>query len=179
MRTQMKLARGLVTLALGTFAAAAAAEAPPGPLEPLAWLAGSCWSGTFADGKTKDLVCYEWAFDGMFLRSRHRVTGGPEPYSGETLFSFEKATGTIRFDYYNSLGDVMRSSAVSTADGVSFPVENASYAGAPIELRSAWTRRGADGYSAITERRYGEEWRAILVIEFVRSGPASDWRAEE
>ncbi len=78
-------------LAMGWPGPAKTAEASsPDPLAPLAWLAGSCWTGTFADGRTKDFVCYEWTLEGKFLRSRHHVVGGGRPYSGETLFSFDR-----------------------------------------------------------------------------------------
>ena len=149
------------------------ADVPPAaePLAPLAWLAGNCYTGTFADGKTKDLICYEWVFEGKFLRSRHRVVGGEKPYAGETLISFDKATGVIRFDYYNSLGDVLRGEVQPNAEGVAFPAEKVTIGGESAEIRSSWKRRGSEGYAAVTERRYGDDWRTLFTIEFVRDAP--------
>ena len=151
----------------------ASAEAPTAqePLAPLAWLAGNCYTGTFADGKTKDFICYEWVFEGKFLRSRHRVVGGEKPYAGETLVSFDKASGVIRYDYYNSLGDVLRGEVMPTAEGVAFPAEKVTIGGESAEIRSSWKRRGSDGYAAVTERRYGDDWRTLFTIEFVRDAP--------
>jgi hypothetical protein len=148
----------------------AVAEAPAAadPLGAMAWLAGNCYTGTFADGKTKDFVCYEWVFERKFLRSRHRVVGAEKPYAGETLVSFDKATGVIRYDYYNSLGDVLRGEALPHADGVAFPAEKVTIGGESAEIRSSWQRRGADGYAAVTQRRYGDQWRTLFTIEFVR-----------
>jgi hypothetical protein len=160
---------GVVCLGVMALLGPAKAEAPAAaePLAPLAWLAGNCYTGTFADGKTKDFICYEWVFDGKFLRSRHRVVGGEKPYAGETLISFDKATGVIRYDYYNSLGDVLRGEVRPTAVGVAFPAEKVTIGGESAEIRSSW-RRGTDGYAAVTERRFGEEWRTLFTIEFVR-----------
>jgi hypothetical protein len=148
----------------------ASAEAPSAqePLAPLAWLAGNCYTGTFADGTTQDFICYEWVFEGKFLRSRHRVVGGAKPYAGETLISFDKAAGVIRFDYYNSLGDVLRGEVMPSTEGVAFPPEQVTIGGESAEIRSSWKRRGTDGYAAVTERRAGDEWRTLFTIEFVR-----------
>jgi hypothetical protein len=146
----------------------AAAPADPGPLAPLARLAGSCWTGTFADGKTKDFICYEWVFEGKFLRSRHRVVGAGAPYAGEALYSFDKAAKTLHYDYFNSLGDVLRGEVAPGADGVTFPIERVTIEGESAEIRSSWKWRGEDGYSAITERRYGDAWRTVITIEFRR-----------
>jgi len=145
-----------------------ASAADAGPLAPLARLAGSCWTGTFADGKTKDFICYEWVFEGKFLRSRHRVVGAGAPYAGEALYSFDKVAKALHYDYFNSLGDVLRGEVVPGGDGVTFPVERVTIEGESAEIRSSWKWRGADGYSAITDRRYGDEWRTVFTIEFTR-----------
>lgn len=144
-------------------------------LAPLAWLAGSCWTGIFADGKTRDHVCYDWVFDRKFLRSRHRVVGDAQPYAGESWISYDKKSGGIHYDYFNSLGDVLRGAVVPDADGVAFPAEPVTIEGQPAEIRSAWRRKGADAYAAVTERRYGEEWRPLFTIEFVRDA-TQEWR---
>jgi hypothetical protein len=167
--TRHRIWIALLALA-GVLGAARAAEspAPAGALAPLAWLAGSCWTGTFADGKTRDLICYEWVFGDKFLRSRHHVEGGEKPYAGETLYSVDPASGAIHYDYFNWLGDVLRGEVVPTADGVDFPVEKVTIGGEAAEIRSSWKRRGDDAYTAVTERRFGDEWRTVFTIEFVR-----------
>ncbi len=71
------------------------------------------------------------------------------------------------------LGDVLRGEAVPAADGVTFPVEQVKIGGQAAEIRSAWKRRGDDAYSAITERRYGDEWRPLFAIEFTRDQPGA------
>jgi hypothetical protein len=162
-------------LLLAARIAAAQAPAPPAaPLAPLEFLADSCFMGTFADGKTKDFVCYSWVFDRKFLRSRHRVIGGEGPYSGETLIARNQATGTLEFAYYNSAGGIIRGEIVPTADGLLFPSEKVQMQGAPAELRSIW-RRTRNGYTAVTEKLDNGSWRPFMTIDFVRSGPASQW----
>jgi hypothetical protein len=155
-------------------AADPAGAAEQGPLAPLARLAGSCWTGSFADGKTKDLICYEWVFEGKFLRSRHHVVGAGAPYAGEALYSFDKAANALHYDYFNSLGDVLRGEVVPGADGVTFPIERVTIGGESAEIRSSWKWRGEDGYLAITDRRFGDEWRTVFTIEFTRdAAPAA------
>jgi len=148
-------------------------------LAPLAWLAGSCWTGTFADGQTKDLVCYEWMLGGRFLRSRHRVIGGEGPYAGETVFARNSASGKLEFTYFNSPGGTVRGEIEPTAEGLRFPSETVEMGGETFELRSAWRRDGEDRYVAVTERLADGEWRSMMTIDFVRSGPASEWMPED
>ena len=49
----------------------AARAEPSAHFAPQAFLAGSCWRGTFPDGKRTDEHCYEWVYAGQFLRDRH------------------------------------------------------------------------------------------------------------
>lgn len=152
-----------------------AAEPPATPLAPLAWLAGSCWTGTFADGTTRDLVCYEWMLGGQFLRSRHRVVGGKAPYAGETILGRNAATGALEYTYFNSAGGVMRGEIVPVEDGLSFPPDTMEMGGTTFEVRSAWKRHGPDRYVATSERLVDGVWKPFMTIEFVRSGPSTDW----
>ena len=110
-----------------------------------------------------------------FLRSRHRVLGGAQPYAGETWISFDKTSGSIHYDYFNSLGDVLRGAVAPSTDEVAFPAETVTIEGQPAEIRSAWRRKGADAYAAVTERKVGEEWRPLFTIEFVRDA-TQEWR---
>lgn len=168
---------GLVVVATGQLAAGQ--DASPRPLASLAWLAGSCWTGTFADGRTKDLVCYEWMLGGTFLRSRHRVVGGAGPYEGETVLGHSAGTGKLEYTYFSSPGAIMRGETVPVEKGLSFPAARVEVGGATIELRSAWTRVGEDRYVATSERFAGGEWTPFMRIEFVRSGPSSGWSGPE
>jgi hypothetical protein len=170
--------RGHAALALVLlFASSTVAETPPSaedPLAPFAFLADSCFLGTFADGKTQDLVCYSWMLDKKFLRSRHRVVGGTGPYAGETILGRNQATGKLEYTYYNTLGGILRGEIVPTADGLSFPPQRVEMQGAAHEVRSAW-RKTDTGYVASSERNENGEWKPFMQVSFARKGPASEW----
>jgi len=61
---------------LAGMAMAAPAEAPPAPYQPLAFLVGHCWKGTFPDGKATDEHCFSWIYGGKFVRDEHVVHRG-------------------------------------------------------------------------------------------------------
>ena len=46
-------------------------------LMPIAFLAGSCWTGVFQGSETFDVHCYEPVYDGQYLRDVHAVLDGP------------------------------------------------------------------------------------------------------
>jgi carboxymethylenebutenolidase len=151
-------------------AVSAAASLPlpaDSPLAPLAFLADSCFLGTFADGKTQDLVCYTWMLDRQFLRSRHRVIGAPQPYAGETILGRNQTTGKLEYTYYNSLGGILRGEIEPTTEGLSFPAEKVEMQGATREVRSVW-RKTESGYVAASERNAEGEWKPFMTITFER-----------
>src|SRR5690606_31505588 len=120
-------------------------------------------------------VCYDWRFGGTWLRSRHRVLGGPAPYEGETWIGWDSASARLEFYYFNSPGGVVRGAIEPTDDGLAFPDETVEMGGRTMSLRSRWTRDGADRYVAATEKLVDGTWQPMMRIDFVRSGPATDW----
>jgi hypothetical protein len=108
------------------------------------------------------------------VRSRHRVIGGPSPYSGETMFGPGEG-GAFEYVYFNVSPETIRGKVTATADGFDFSAETIEFQGRPLEIRSVWRWRGADGYSAVTERKVDGAWQEWMRIEFVRYGPASRW----
>lgn len=194
MRSGAKCGRAVLAIMTGWVAlvgasavsGADAAIAPPAaedagtssPFAPIEWLAGRCFTGTFADGKTKDFICYDWRLDGKYLRSRHRVIGGPAPYAGETWFGWDSKTQRLEFSYFNTAGATMRGPIEPQGDWLAFPVEKFEMNGQPFELRSSWRRKPEGGYVTTTERRVGEQWQTFMTIDFVPAGPASDWTEE-
>jgi len=137
------------------------------PLAPLQFLADSCFLGTFADGKTQDLVCYTAMLDRKFLRSRHRVLGSG--YSGETILGLNQKTGQLEYTYYNSLGGILHGQIEATADGLRFPPETVEMQGAEQVVRSAW-RKTETGYVASSERKDGAAWKPFMTVTFERKG---------
>ena len=78
-----------------------AAQAPAtfDKLQPLSFLAGSCWKGTFAGRAVTDEHCFEWIMDGRFLRDHHVVRGDSLPYEGETTYAWDAAQKRITYWY--------------------------------------------------------------------------------
>ena len=135
-------------------AAALAAQAPapalrPG-LEPLGFLVGHCWRGTFATGE-QDTHCFETAYDGQHLRDRHRVTGGARLYRGETLYSAD-GQRAVSYTYWNSIGGVSRGAMQPRPDRLDFGVETyRGPDGRESRISTFWRRVGDDAYEAVTE----------------------------
>ena len=166
-------------LALSVVAQPAPAPANPN-LEPLAFLVGSCWHGTFPIAPVHpprraqtDTHCFTAMFGGAFIRDVHVVDGAPQSYSGETIYRWDAGERRIRFDYYASDGAHTAGVALPVASGLSFPETRRTAAGADIRIETSWSRDGADAYlvrSAIVE---GENRRELLNMRMVRVGPAT------
>src|SRR4051812_49896955 len=83
---------GVLVALAGMPSAARAQGARVNPaFKPLEFLVGSCWTGTFPDGKQTDTHCFEWLYDRHFIRVRHVVRGGP-PYEGESTYRVDPKT---------------------------------------------------------------------------------------
>src|SRR3954464_7350234 len=68
-------------------------------LQPLAFLAGSCWKGTFAGRAVTDEHCFTWLYGGRFLRDQHVVSGDSVPYRGETTYAWDGGQKRIVYWY--------------------------------------------------------------------------------
>ena len=158
-------------LLLGAPPAEAPALSPH--LEPLARVAGSCWRGTFSDGRQTDTHCFTAIYGGAFVRDVHVVENGPGPYSGETLYRWDDEAGRIVFDYYASDGAHSDGIARAAANGIVFPQQaHRGPGGATTMIRSAWTFDGPDAYVVLAERLQGETWQRLWEMRMVRVGPA-------
>jgi hypothetical protein len=170
-----RLASALILMAAALpMAPASAANTLAIELQPFAFLAGSCWRGSFPGGQMTDTHCFSPILHGHFLRDRHIVNNAPDPYLGETIYRWDAATRNIRWDYYSSDGMLMSGSAAGTDGGISFVISAVSPAGAsPIAERIAWRRDGADAYVVTTEVRENGVWRSRPnAMHFQRIGPA-------
>lgn len=159
------VAGSLVTLCvlLGGPAARAGDAMPAEPLAPLAFLAGYCWNGTLANRKTTDEHCYEWVYGGKFLRDRHVVRGGEQPYPGETLYFWDSEAKQIAYLYLNSDGGVSRGTLTVEGEKLLFSAERYDEGGRAREFRTTLTRDGEQSYLTVThELKDGqrvEAWR--------------------
>ncbi len=66
-------------IVLAGMSMSAPAQAPPSPYQPLAFLVGHCWKGTFPEGKATDEHCFSWIYGGKFVRDEHVVHRGGRP----------------------------------------------------------------------------------------------------
>ena len=159
-----------VILALAS--APAAAETLATELQPLAFLAGSCWRGPAPGNQAIDTHCFSTILGGHFLRDRHRLDRGG--YAGETLYRWDASARQIRWDYYASDGMLMSGTAAGTGLGLAFAVSSVSPANAaPASMRVGWRRDGADVYFVTTEVQENGAWRVLgPPLRFERAGPA-------
>jgi len=151
-------------------AQSAARTEAPRALEPLAFLAGSCWKGSFPGRATTDEHCFEWVYGGKFLRDRHVVRGDSVPYEGETVYAWDATQRRIVWWYiarpgFHSTGDVV-------ADGDLLTFGERVVAARPRQLRTTWRRSGADAYLVRVEELADGGVRELWSMEMRRSRPA-------
>lgn len=165
-----KFASALILLAAALpTAPASATDTLAAQLQPFAFLAGSCWRATFPDGHMTDTHCFTPILNGHFLCDRHIVSHAPDPYLGETIYRWDAAAGRIHYDYYASDGSHSAGTAQAAANGLNFVDEQHDMAGGnAMQIRSSWTREGADTYGALAEARSGDAWRELFRLRFTR-----------
>ena len=127
-------------------------------------LVGQCWVGTFPDQKQTDEHCFEWVFNGKFIRDRHKVRNGKAPYEGETLYGWNNKAQRVVFWYWNSEGDILQGTVEHKADTLVFPTQYESKDG-PVELRAIWSHIGAGGYQAEESQRVGNQWKMLWTVQ--------------
>lgn len=97
MDTAMRIAIAPLAFALciATFPIRAADPATLAPhFQPLAYLVGHCWRAPFADGKQRDLQCFESLYSGKLVGNSHISCGAQDPlYEGQTIFFRTRPTG--------------------------------------------------------------------------------------
>ena len=136
-------------------------------LQPLAFLVGSCWSGTQPKG-TIDTHCFSPVYGGYFIRDVHEVTGSPKPYAGESLYHWDATQKQVRYTYYNSIGGVSVGTMQVEDGRLVFPESYESKDGKRIEMRSVWTQEGPDTFTAKTDVRTGDSWKEQFRVVFKR-----------
>jgi hypothetical protein len=142
---------------------------PPPDFRPLEFLVGSCWVGTFPDGKATDEHCFEWVFERKFIRDRHIVRNGMTPYAGETLYGWDAKAKAPVFWYWNSDGDVLTGTVEYRPESIVFPTRLETDKGM-MELRATWTRTGPDGYRVDQSQMADGDWKPLWTMEFKRKG---------
>lgn len=153
-------------LLLSGSAAQGGETTPAATLAPLEFLGGYCWNGTFANGKTTDEHCYEWVYGGKFLRDRHVVRGGPQPYQGESLYFWDGEQKAVAYLHFNSDGGVSRGTLKVEGDTLLFPTERYGEGATTREFSTTLMRDGDERYATVThELTKGtrvEAWRTAF-----------------
>jgi hypothetical protein len=92
-------------LALAIVLPARAQTAAQQPSEVFAGLAGSCWKSQMTPKET-DTHCFRLAVGGRMLADTNTVRdeAGKTVYEGVAIYRLDKASGAVRYDYYNSPG---------------------------------------------------------------------------
>lgn len=146
-----------------------------GGMAPLAFLAASCWRGTFPDGRQTDTHCFSPIHSDSYMQDRHVVLGAPAPYSGVTLYQRDSMlTSHVSFTYRASDGSVTNGGVVPIEGGLSFPEVHRAADGTESQIRTTWLRDGPDAYIARSEMRRNGSWRTMFDMRMVRIGGSAD-----
>jgi hypothetical protein len=127
--------------------------------QPLAFLAGHCWTGTFPGGKQSDEHCFSWVYGGKFLRDRHtlRAAGKPDAL-GESIYFWNSGAKQLEYLYIESDGGFSRGPVSVDKGSLVFPDTNFVENGKTMVYRSRWQRSGGDAYDVVTEFKSDKGW---------------------
>ena len=164
----MSVLRPMIVAAVLAASCASTAFAGESPLVPLAFLAGNCWKGEFAEGGSFDRHCFEWAYDGKFLRDRHVVSGKRGPYSGESMYRFDGKARRIAYHYFDSTGGYSEGYVEPAASELRFPEEHYQEGNQQRVLRTIWRCEGDDRLIAVTEELKGSAWAEAWRVAYVK-----------
>ena len=173
--SRIVLQRASLILAAVLFNAVArtsVAQTPPAvdKLQPLAFLAGSCWKGTFAGRAVTDEHCFSWIYGGRFLRDQHVVSGDSVPYRGETTYAWDAAQKRIVYWYIALPGFYSSGSVAPENDALLF--HDNLVTSTPRQLRTTWRRSGADAYTVRVEEVSNGGSKELWSMVMQRSRPA-------
>lgn len=141
---------------------AAEAQPPAQPSEVLLGLGGFCWQADIGDGAT-DTHCFSVARGGKLVMDVHKVRSRSSAtvYEGVTLYRVEPETGAVRYDYYNSNGQLLIGYAKRDGDRILFP-------DTPDGSADLVWYLGTDAYEV------GSAAVTAAKTRFVKAGPAPD-----
>jgi hypothetical protein len=163
-RRPLSILLGLALLA----APGRAAEdpAPPEHFQPMAFLVGSCWKGSFPDGQSTDEHCFEWIY-GKFIRDRHVVKGPKPDYIGETIYAYDPQQKKVIYWYVTNAGFFTTGSLEYTQEGIVFP-EKVVSGSETKELKTLFEPRLPDAYWVRSLERTSAGWKELWTMELKR-----------
>ena len=155
------------------FAGAGVAAAPhvaPSPYQPLAFLVGHCWRGSFPGGQVSDEHCFSWVYGGKFVRDQHVVRhGGGKPDDlGESIYLWDAATGQLQYLYIESDGGFSRGTVSRQGETLVFPPTHYAQDGQEQTYRSRWQRTGDAGYDVVTEFQVKGQWQPGFSVHMLK-----------
>ena len=156
----------------GTASASAQIAAPSANLQPLAFLAGSCWKGTFAGRTVTDEHCFSWIYNGRFLRDHHVVRGDSVPYEGETTYAWDAPAKRITY-WYIALPGFYSQGNVEPSDGALVFHDNLVTSSSRKQLVT-WRRSGPDAYTVRVEEVSDGTSKELWSMVMQRSRAAQD-----
>src|SRR5262249_14364947 len=147
-----------------------ASAEPAAVYQPLAFLAGHCWKGTFPDGKQTDEHCFSWIYGGKFLRDEHTVRGpGHADMRGESIYFWNSSAGKLEYLYIEDQGGHSRGLVDAAESGtLKFPSTNFEQDGQTQVYRSQWQRVGDNAYEVLTEFQSKDGWVPGFKVHMVR-----------
>lgn len=152
----------------------AASAEPIEALKPMAFLAGHCWKGQFADSKQTDEHCFQWLYDGRALRDNHTVrTPGSPDYVGETTYYFDSVAKRVDWLYLENLGGMSRGTVQSDGNALVFPPTEYVGGGQTMTYRVRWTPVGKDAYEAWSETKTPNGWTTMFRMTLTRTDARS------
>ena len=159
---------------LAGMAMAAPAEAPPAPYQPLAFLVGHCWRGTFPDGKATDEHCFSWIYGGKFVRDEHVVHRGEGRADGlgESIYVWDATSKQLQYLYIESAGGFSRGTVSGEGDTLLFPPTSYLEKGETQTYRSRWQPAGQDAYDVVTEFQVKDRWVPGFKLHMEKVTPA-------
>ena len=163
MRSAIVVVAAYVNIAVAG-SSAAQVHASVDKLQPLSFLAGSCWKGTFAGRAVTDEHCFEWIMGGRFLRDHHVVRGDSVPYEGETTYAWDAAQKRITY-WYIALPGFYSHGNVEHADHALIFHDNL-VTSTQRHLLTTWRRSGPDAYTVrveeISNGKSKELWSMVM-----------------
>jgi len=171
--TQCALVAGMVVVCIGrTRPTSSQTTATFDKLQPLAFLAGSCWKGTFAGRAVTDEHCFRWVYDGRFLRDHHVVRGDSIPYEGESTYAWDGAQKRIVYWYIAQPGFYSQGTVEPTAGALVF--HDNLVTSSSRQLLTTWRQTGPDAYTVRVEELSDGKTKELWSMVMQRSRSAPD-----
>jgi hypothetical protein len=154
-KTQTMWWRTTLCLA-GAVAAVTSTKVGSADIRALDFLVGQCWRGDIGAGRS-DTHCFATQYDGQFVKDRHVVTGGAQPYEGETLYFRDSDQGPLRYLYWSSSGVVEQGQVLPEDGQLVFPSVAMTERG-EMQIRTILRPREDGCYDNLTEQKQADDW---------------------